>query len=159
MEHAEDIKYKFQFVSATFLFKMHSFEVNLHPTYDRFAPLREFYQYMIFFPNERYANTTLEANVKFAVFENVFGIMVDIADYDTETHIQTKSNLQGYPDMSTGKIRNLCDHFYISRTKKRYGLAQNEYNGRTGTLNYYVSKHHDHKEVLIIETFKYFGLL
>ena len=37
-----------------------------------------------------YANTILEANAKIAVFGNAFGIMVNIADYDTETHIQTK---------------------------------------------------------------------
>ena len=41
-------------------------------------------------PNERYANTILEANVKFSVFENAIGIMVNAADYDTGQHIQTK---------------------------------------------------------------------
>ena len=41
-------------------------------------------------PKKTYANTILEANEKFAVFGNAFGIMVCLSDYDTETHIQTK---------------------------------------------------------------------
>ena len=40
-------------------------------------------------PNERYANTILEAkNINFAVFGYSFGIIVDTADYDTDQHIQ-----------------------------------------------------------------------
>ena len=41
-------------------------------------------------PKKTYANTILVANAKFAVFGNAFGIMVNLSDYDTDTHIQTE---------------------------------------------------------------------
>ena len=111
-------------------------------------------------PKERYANTILEANIKFAVFENAFGIMVDIADYDTEMHIQTQKatykDIQAWVQEQYGTHVTNLD---ISRTKKRCGLAQNEYKGRAAAPDYYIPKHREHKETLIIEAFKHFGLL
>jgi len=42
-------------------------------------------------PNKRYADTIPKANVRFTVFRNAFGIMVDLVDYDTDTHILAKT--------------------------------------------------------------------
>ncbi len=112
-------------------------------------------------PKERYANTILEAdNVMFAVFGNAFGIMVSTADYDTDQHIQTKKAT--YKDIQTWVREKYGTHVTnldISRTKKRCGLTQSEYKGRKAAPDYYVPKHRDHKEILIIEAFKHYGLI
>ena len=112
-------------------------------------------------PNERYANTILEANgMKFAVFGGVFGVMVDIADYDTEQHLQTKKAT--YADIQAWVKRLFGEHVTnldISRTKKLCGLVQNEYKGREAAEGYYIPKHRNQKEALVIEAFKHFGMI
>ena len=42
------------------------------------------------YANESYANTIRVANMQFAVFDNELGIMVNIADYDTDSHVQAE---------------------------------------------------------------------
>lgn len=96
----------------------------------------------------------------FAVFGNAFGIMINTADYDTDQHLQTKKatykSIQAWVlEMYGTHVTNLD----ISRAKKRCGLAQNEYKGHPASPKYYVPKHRDHKEILIIEAFKHFGLI
>ena len=86
--------------------------------------------------------------------------MVSISDYDTDTHIQTKKAT--YKDIQAWVLETYGTHVTnldISRAKKRCGLAQNEYKGHTASPNYYVPKHRDHKEILIIEAFKHFKLI
>ena len=94
------------------------------------------------------------------MFGNEFGIMVDIADYDTDFHLQTEKAT--YKDIQAW-IRESFDgtavtNLDISRVKKRCGLSQHEYKGHQASEGYYVPKHREHKEALIIEAFKHFWL-
>ena len=98
--------------------------------------------------------------MSFAAFGCAFGIMVSTADYDTDQHIQTKkatyTEIQAWVKETYGvHVTNLD----ISRTKKLCGLTQNEYKGREAAPGYYVPKHRDHKEELVVEAFKHFGMI
>ena len=109
-------------------------------------------------PDRRYANTIPEANA--FVFGRCFGIIVSTADFDTETHSQSKKATSN--DIQTWVMQTYGEHVTnldISRTKKRCGLAQNEYKGRAPSAEYYVPKHRDSKETLVMEAFRHFGLI
>ena len=99
--------------------------------------------------------------MQFAVFDNEFGIMVNIADYDTDSHVQTKKAT--YKEIQAW-VRDNYDgtcvtNLDISRTKKKCGLSQTEYKGHKASPTYYEPKPREHKEALIIEAFKHFGLI
>ena len=108
-------------------------------------------------PSVKCANTFLNT-IRFAVFGNEFGIMVDIADYDTDFHLQTKKAT--YKDIQDWIRENFdgtaVTNLDISRVKKRCGLSQHEYKGHQASEGYYVPKHREHKEALIIEAFNSF---
>ena len=87
------------------------------------------------------------ANGKFAVFGNEFGIMVNIADYDTDSHMQTKKAT--YKDIQAWVMDQYGAHVTnldISRTKKRCGLTQYEYKGHEASEGYYVPKPRERKQ-------------
>ncbi|MBQ9045054.1 MAG: zinc ribbon domain-containing protein [Oscillospiraceae bacterium] len=77
--------------------------------------------------------------MQFAVFDNEFGIMVNIADYDTDSHVQTKKAT--YKEIQAW-VRDNYDgtcvtNLDISRTKKKCGLSQTEYKGHKASPTYY----------------------
>ena len=114
--------------------------------YDRFPSLP---------PSNRYANT-----LNVAVFRNVFGIAVNIDDYDTEQHLQTKKAT--YKDIQKWVLDQFGEHVTnldISRTKKLCGLAQNKYKGRKASAGYYVPKPREKKQELVLEALKHFGFI
>ena len=94
------------------------------------------------------------------MFGNEFGIMVNIADYDTETHFQTKKAT--YSDIQAWVLETYGERvktFDISRAKKRCGLSQYEYKGHKATEGYQPPKSRERKEDLVIEAFKHFGII
>ena len=75
-------------------------------------------------PNERYTNPGL-AKASVAVYRNVFGLIVDIDDYEAETRFQTKratyAEIRAWVKRKYGlHVSNLA----ISWTKARCGLAK-----------------------------------
>ena len=100
------------------------------------------------------------ANGKFAVFGNEFGIMVNTADYDTDTHIQTQKAT--YQEIQAWVMDQYGEHVTnldISRAKKRCGLAQYQYKGHEASEGYYVPKPREHKEKMVMEAFIHFGII
>lgn len=100
------------------------------------------------------------ANGKFAVFGNEFGIMVNIADYDTDSHMQTKKAT--YKDIQAWVMDQYGAHVTnldISRTKKRCGLTQYEYKGHEASEGYYVPKPRERKEQMVMDAFLHFGII
>lgn len=106
-------------------------------------------------PSNRYANT-----LNVAVFRNVFGVVVNIDDFDSEQHLQTKKAT--YKDIQKWVRETYGEHVTnldISRTKKAVGLAQNEYKGRKAAEGYYVPKERKEKQEMVLAALKHFGLI
>jgi 23S rRNA (uracil1939-C5)-methyltransferase len=86
--------------------------------------------------------------------------VVDIDDFDSEQRLQTKRAT--YKDIQKWVRDKYGEHVTnldISRTKKLCGLAQNEYRGREAAAGYYVPKPREKKQEMVIEAFKYFGII
>ena len=86
--------------------------------------------------------------------------MVNIDDYDSEQHLQTKKAT--YKDIQKWVRETYGEHVTnldISRTKKAVGLAQNEYKGRTAAEGYYLPKERKEKQEMVLAALKHFGLI
>ena len=95
-----------------------------------------------------------------AVYRNVFALIVDIADYESEIRLQTKRatyvQIRAWVKEKYGLyVSNLA----ISQTKERCGLAKGEYKGSEGAKGHYVPKLKPEKEAAIREAFLWFGIL
>ena len=109
-------------------------------------------------PTIRYTNTV--SNASFAVYRNVFGLIIKIDDYEDGTHLQIKratyKEIQAWVKQQYGfHVSNLS----ISQTKERCGLSKTEYKGFEGAEGHYVPKLRPEKEAAIREAFRWFGLL
>lgn len=109
-------------------------------------------------PTIRYTNTV--SNASFAVYRNVFGLIIKIDDYEDDTHLQIKratyKEIQAWVKQQYGfHVSNLS----ISQTKERCGLSKTEYKGFEGAEGHYVPKLRPEKEAAIREAFRWFGLL
>ena len=109
-------------------------------------------------PYERYTNTVLKASV--AVYRNVFALVVDINDYESETRLQTKcatyAEIRVWVKEHYGlHVSNLA----ISWTKDRCGLAKTREKDRKGAEGPYASELTPEKEAAIREAFIWFGLI
>jgi hypothetical protein len=90
----------------------------------------------------------------------MFGVTVNIDDYDTEQNLQKKK--ASYKDIQKWVLDQYGEHVTnldISRTKKLCGLAQNEYKGRKAAEGYYVPKERKHKQRMVLKAMIHFGLI
>ena len=97
---------------------------------------------------------------KIVFFRNVFGVVANIDDYDSEQRLQTKKAT--YKDIQLWVRETYGEHVTnldISRTKKAVGLAQNEYKGRKAAEGYYVPKPREKKQQMVLDALKHFGLI
>ena len=91
----------------------------------------------------------------------MFGVVVNIDDFDSEQHLQTKKAT--YKDIQKWVRETYGEHVTnldISRTKKAVGLAQNEYKGRKAAEDRnYVPKERKEKQEMVLAALKHFGLI
>ena len=103
----------------------------------------------------KYASTRL-----FAVYRNLFGVTVNIDDFDSDQNLQKKK--ASYEDIRRWVLDKYGEHVTnldISRTKKLCGLAQYEYKGRKPAPDYYVPKPREKKQEMVLEALKHFGFV
>ena len=96
----------------------------------------------------------------FAVCRNVFALIVDIDDYESETRLQTKR--APYKDIKAWVRKNYglhVSHLAISWTKDRCGLAKTVSKECGGPQGPYESELTPEKEAAIRAAFKWFGLI
>ena len=112
-------------------------------------------------PYERYTkHSDPVSNVSLAVYRNVFGLIVDIDDYEAETRLQTKratyAEIRAWVKKEYGlHVSNLA----ISWTKDRCGLAKARPKKGKGSEGPYASELTPEKEAAIREAFIRFGLI
>ena len=97
---------------------------------------------------------------KIVFFRNVFGVIIDVDDYDSEQRLQTKKAT--YKDIQLWVRETYGEHVTnldISRTKKAVGLVQNDYKGRKASGKYYEPKPREKKQQMVVEALKHFGLI
>ena len=95
-----------------------------------------------------------------AVYRNVFALIVDIDDYEGETHLQTKratyETIRAWVKSHYGLH---VSHLAISWTKDRCGLAKARSMGHKGPHGPYASELTPEKETAIRAAFVHFGLI
>ena len=95
-----------------------------------------------------------------AVYRNVFALIVDIDDYEGETHLQTKratyETIRAWVKSHYGLH---VSHLAISWTKDRCGLAKARPKGGNGSEGPYAAELTPEKEAAIREAFIRFGLI
>ena len=109
-------------------------------------------------PQRRYTNTATKASV--SVCRNVFALIVDIDDYESETRLQSRRAT--YKDIKAWVRKNYglhVSHLAISWTKDLCGLAKTVPKERGGPQGPYASELTLEKEIAIREAFKWFGLI
>ena len=94
------------------------------------------------------------------MYRNVFGLIVDIDDYEAETRLQTKRAT--YAEIRAWVKRNYGLHvsnLAISWTKDRCGLAKYRPKKGEGPEGHYASELTPEKEAAIRAAFVHFGLI
>ena len=107
-----------------------------------------------------FSDTNTMTNGSLAVYRNVFALIVDIDDYEGETHLQTKratyAEIRAWVKKEYGlHVSNLA----ISWTKDRCGLAKTRPKESNGIESPYASELTPEKETAIREAFIRFGLI
>ena len=90
----------------------------------------------------------------------LFGIVAALDGYDTEQRVL--SHKATYPEIKawvSATYHEAVTNLDISRARKRCGLAQDEYKGRPPSGKYYEPKPRKHKEDMVIEAFRHFGMI
>ena len=109
-------------------------------------------------PFKRYTNTLLRGSV--AVYRNVFALIVEIDDYEGETHLQTKRAT--YKDIRAWVKKNYGLHvsnLAISWTKDLCGLAKLQHKGTPGPNGPYAAELTHEKAEAIRAAFISFGII
>ena len=99
-------------------------------------------------------------NGRFAVYRNVFALIVEISDYEGETHLQTKratyKQIRAWVKKHYGlHVSNLA----ISWTKDLCGLAKLQHKGPKGAHGPYAAELTPEKANAIREAFRWFGII
>ena len=94
------------------------------------------------------------------MYRNVFGLIVDIDDYEAETRLQTKratyAEIRAWVKKQYGlHVSNLA----ISWTKDRCGFAKTRPKKGEGPEGSYAAELTPEKEAAIREAFRWFGLI
>ena len=109
-------------------------------------------------PFKRYTNTLLKGSV--AVYRNVFALIVEIDDYEGETHLQTKRAT--YKDIRAWVKKNYGLHvsnLAIAWTKDLCGLAKRQHKGTPGPNGPYAAELTPEKAEAIRAAFISFGII
>ena len=96
------------------------------------------------------------------VFRGHFCIVDRISRYDAEAKRKNLTKKATYNDIRSfikSEYGVHVSNLSISQTKERCGLTKGEYKGNTGAEGHYVPVLKPEKEKLIIEAFRYFGML
>ena len=99
-------------------------------------------------------------NGRFAVYRNVFALIVALDDYEGETHLQTKRAT--YKDIRAWVKKNYGLHvsnLAISWTKDLCGLAKLQHKGPKGAHGPYAAELTPEKANAIREAFRWFGII
>ena len=109
-------------------------------------------------PDGRYTSTI--PKVLAVLPGGLFGIVAALDDYDTEQRVLShKATYAEIKAWVSAEYHEAVTNLDISRARKRCGLAQDEYKGRSPSPSYYEPKPRKHKEDLVIEAFRHFGMI
>lgn len=90
----------------------------------------------------------------------LFGIVAALDGYDTEQRVLShKATYAEIKAWVSAEYHEAVTNLDISRARKRCGLAQDEYKGRPPSSSYYEPKPRKHKEDMVIEAFRHFGMI
>lgn len=90
----------------------------------------------------------------------LFGIVAALDGYDAEQRVLShKATYTEIKAWVSAEYHEAVTNLDISRARKRCGLVQDEYKGRPPSSKYYEPKPRKHKEDMVIEAFRHFGMI